>query len=329
VLLLARERVITTSKTGDFDTVVFFDRPENVEQVQLRIPGSLGFPGEFFSVVDMQDNEEPDESDAVEVLDGDAAAQDTIETHKQKNLLATRRQFIRTFPFDVINLDVERYFFIPSEEVPGKLVRALRKVLTWQKHPGLWAKKKYNIQEFDLMFTTKVGPNLANSEYRDMLIHILENNIQRESDLARLYNEKFNQQSVVELFESSYDTALKLAIPKSIVDIVQDEDWFVDSSEGLRVFQFQRQAPAHNYTMLHMVMTVRRPKKTLERRPISQKISVEAAKENLAVVRRIFQDTCADVDALVVAPLEGLLQQDLNELISYRRGIVEDGVLDM
>jgi len=60
---------------------------------------------------------------------------DTAAVREQKRDREQLRQFVDRFPFDVINLDLEEYVFKPSERLPGKLLKALRRVLIWQQRP--------------------------------------------------------------------------------------------------------------------------------------------------------------------------------------------------
>src|SRR5712692_6984553 len=139
VLMLDLARVITRSTTGRFDTVFFFDKtPELVAETEKRIPGAVGFPGEFVDVVMASDPEEGDPLDALAPLE---LADDTESTRKLQMTLSMRRKFIQSFPFDVVNLDLERYLFRPKDPLPGKLVNTMRKVFEWQKRPFICEKK--------------------------------------------------------------------------------------------------------------------------------------------------------------------------------------------
>jgi hypothetical protein len=52
VLLLDRERVIRRSAMKEFDTVYFFDsEAAAIAETRKRIPGAVGFPGDFFEVL--------------------------------------------------------------------------------------------------------------------------------------------------------------------------------------------------------------------------------------------------------------------------------------
>lgn len=59
VLMLDVARVVPFHKRHGFDTVVFFDKnQEFVIETQKRIPGAIGFPGDFVNVVLNEDPEE-------------------------------------------------------------------------------------------------------------------------------------------------------------------------------------------------------------------------------------------------------------------------------
>jgi hypothetical protein len=95
-------KVITRSRVGRFDTVYYFDRtPELVAETAHRIPGSIGFAGNFLETV------------LTPVVLGDPLAApseepDTADVRRRQTLGGTRQAFEASFPFDVLNLDLTK-----------------------------------------------------------------------------------------------------------------------------------------------------------------------------------------------------------------------------
>ena len=120
--MLEMERVIRRSNpTNRFDSVVFFDISQHyVSQTQTTIPGAIGFASDFIDVVLAND---PAEALAVSdpgPVEAPEEEQNTAGTRELQRLRGMKREFIKRFPFDIINLDLERYLFRPNEKIPGQ-----------------------------------------------------------------------------------------------------------------------------------------------------------------------------------------------------------------
>jgi len=103
VLMLDIARVLR-QKNDRFDSVVFFDAtPEDIIETQKRIPGAIGFPGKFADIVLLED---PDEDSVIDGLESPAETPESRLGRDLQRRLTMRRDFIRTFPFDVLNLDL-------------------------------------------------------------------------------------------------------------------------------------------------------------------------------------------------------------------------------
>src|SRR5207247_1230863 len=108
VLMLDVARVVTRSASGKFDNVTFFDRNnEDVVATQAAIPGATGFPGDFLTVALLVDEEEDNVVDDPAPLAAPPDAEDTAATRAEQRLVDSRRRFIKCFPFDVMNFDLE------------------------------------------------------------------------------------------------------------------------------------------------------------------------------------------------------------------------------
>lgn len=321
VVMLEMERVIKRSSSKKrFDTVVFFDISEEyVFETQKTIPGAVGFPSDFINVVLTNDPAESLITADVDSLAAPAEEQNTAATREMQRLRDMKRAFIQSFPFDVINLDLERYLFRPSERLPGKVIRAFRKVFEWQRLAGRRSDGlEYRVDEFALMFTTRLGPSNLEGDYLEMLRRYVDDNIAEDKSLAETYAQQSGNRIPSEFLASDFEGFFKLAVPKTIVSLLWEEDWEVDLHSGIRVFQFERQTEADPYRMLHFVMGVRRISPSRENRPPGQ--TPEAARNNYReVVRRIFATKVEDVANLLASEGEAKVQGHLDRVKAHRR----------
>src|SRR5436305_14769112 len=70
VLMLDLAQVVRRSDTGRFDTIFFFDKDqEHVAETTRRIPGAIGFVGDFVDTVLLDDPEEATIVDSFEALE--------------------------------------------------------------------------------------------------------------------------------------------------------------------------------------------------------------------------------------------------------------------
>jgi hypothetical protein len=262
VLMLDVARVVRPSADGGFDTVCFFDRSrEAVIETQKRIPGAIGFPGEFIAIVLSDDPDEATVADGAEgeVLIAPEQEPDRRETRERQVQLDQRRAFIRKFPFDVVNLDLEAFLFKSSQEMPGRVISALRKVLEWQRRPVTGPKSPAeHLREFTLMFTTQVGPPNMGNNYLEMLARRIDENLARDGELRAALLERTGATDGNTLRGSNFEAFFEFAVPKVLMHLLLENDWHVDPKFGLRIFEFERQSKDGPYKMLHFVMDVLR-----------------------------------------------------------------------
>jgi len=248
---------ILRQKDDRFDTVVFFDEtPEDIVETQKRIPGAIGFPGTFTDIVLLED---PDEDSVIDGLDPPPGrADDRGERDRQKRL-SMRRDLIRSFPFDVLNLDLYDFLFRPTDPPPGRLIAALRKMCSWQKRAIEGASgANRHINSFSLMFTTRIGPPNINAEYMEMLRERIHSNLQDVPNLVGLLETRSGVRTVTELEAAGFDLFFKLAMPKLLTAMFMEEDWHIDSTNGIVTYEFERVSGDARYKMLHLVMDIRR-----------------------------------------------------------------------
>ena len=218
VLMLDVAKVIRPSKDRGFDSVFFFDEtPQHVVETRKRIPGAVGFPGDFIKIVLMEDPEEDTVVDSDNILQASSDELDTYQTRKHQLKLAQRRKFINAFPFDVINLDLEEFLFKPNDPLPGRMINAFRKVFGWQRRSLSTSPiNNLGLDGFSLMFTTQIGPPNFSSDYLAMLQRRLDTNLATFSTLKPLMNLKTGFDNVSALRDEKFDDFFKLAMPKRI-----------------------------------------------------------------------------------------------------------------
>lgn len=320
VLMLDVAKVLRPSQNG-FDTVVFFDKREEwVLQTQRNIPGSQGFVGKFVDLVLMTDPEGDlgAELGAATALSAPADRPDTVRTRQEQRDLNERRRFVGAFPFDVINLDIEEFAFKPSDPMPGKVVNAVRKLCAWQRNPLVLPNgKKTSLDGFSFMFTSRIGPPNIGEEYLTMLSQCVQNNIDDDAELLRMLESRAGVawRDATEFRMGQFDLFFALALPKVLSRIFLEEDWYVDPDAGVSLHAIERSAVDGPYTILHVVMDVRRQVPPRESRAPGQE-AVGARDGYRAIVRELFAREIEAVTAAIVDA--GKLSASL-ELIRARR----------
>jgi hypothetical protein len=332
VLMLDVHNVLNPTEQG-FETVVFFDKDqESVIETQTRIPGSVGFVGDFVKLITSLDpDDDPIQDDIQRLIEGQAqgdflaspqAELDTADVREQKRDREQLRQFVDRFPFDVINLDLEEYVFKPSERLPGKLIKALRRVLVWQQRPvRISARNQKLLDGFSLMFTTKIGPGDLPEDYLERLQNTLHANLQRDNDLNGMLQNRAGTADVAALCQANFELFFKLAIPKQLAQTLMSQDWYIDPDRGITIYEFERPFEDGSYKMLHIVMDIRRHVPPRDQRLDGEPSPVAAAAYQ-KVIRQLFQQA-----EIVVSENQldrDFLKASLDEIIQrgdkYRNG---------
>lgn len=325
VLMLDVAKIIRPSKNGRFDTVFFFDKtPELVNETQKRIPGAIGFPGNFTDIVLLDDPNEDYVLDGLDYLASPELQADEFQTRERQLRLATRQSFISCFPFDVINLDLEEFLFKPNDQLPGKVINALRKVFAWQRRP-LAINKNKGLEGFSLMFTTQVGPPNLSENYLKMLRDRLNANLIGDDALKILFTNRTGCNDTTVLQNEKFETFFKLAVPKIFAAILKEEDWHIDPNLGILVFEFERSSKSGPYKMLHLVMDVKRHNPPKEKRAPGD-VPADAQEAYRKVVHQIFTKTEVVVSEKTIDKTE--LHDDLKKIKARRRKYYPDDALD-
>ena len=275
---------------GRFDDVVFFDRTdEHILETQRRIPGAVGFPGEFTPIVIDEDPVGDAQVEAEEPLSENTAELDEKSFRERQRRLDIRKNFGGRFPFDVINLDLEEFLFKQLDPFPGQVVKAMKRVFEWQRQPIVNAKGQHEcLSGFTLMFTTQIGPPAMHPDYLTMLRTYLQQNITSQPGLLDQLETRAGLRDIDQLQNERFDLFFKLSVPKVIAAMLLEEDWYIDPDTGVTIFQFDRDSKDGPYTLLHIVMDVNRQQPDKDHRmPNTQPQAVTEAYGT--VVRQIFE----------------------------------------
>jgi hypothetical protein len=317
VLMLDVAKIIRRSANKKFDTVFFFDRTnEYVIETQKRIPGAIGFPGDFVDLILRDDAEDEIVLDVNAPLEPPAEREDLHDVRSNQIQASIRRQFINSFPFDVINLDLEQFFLVPNDEFPGKMIRAMRKLFEWQQRTlTMPSGRRETLNGFSLMFTTQIGPPNLTEEYLNMLREELTINLARNAELTPLLRERTGTDDIAILQQQQFEMFFKLGMPKVLCSILKEQDWYVDAEQGIKTYEFERPWVGGAYRMLHFVMDVVRQDPPYDRR-LHRQPTPEAEAAYDEVVRQLISEP----ETLVT--LDGIDQESLLadlDLIKARR----------
>jgi hypothetical protein len=320
VLMLDVERVIRRSNDGRFDTVSFFCREdESILETRKNLPGANGIAGSFVDVVLLED---PEETDAVDPDAGlPTESPDTLATRQRIQRLSAHRDLLRAFPFDVLNLDLEGYLFKARDQIPGNMVKALLRTFEYQKRRLSYPNGE-RLDQFTLMFTTKVGPQNMGADFLNMLTASLDNNLNAMAELRPIMETRTGSDTAAVLQGANFDEFFKLAAPKIIARTLMDADWYIDPTVGLTIFEFERTPPGHPpYRMLHLVMDVRRhvPPSDARAPGTQSQVASEAYRD---IVQGLFRNgptlvTDATIDEATLTADLGRIDQ---RRAKYRRG---------
>jgi len=321
VLMLKVAKVISLSREDKFDTVVFFDRETDaVLETQKRIPGAMGFPGNFIKVVLANDPAATLAEDH-DYLAPPLDLQDENSTRREQLIHGQRRDFIKAFPFDIVNLDLEEFVFKANDPFPGEVIMALRKLFEWQKNPlHAWPnrpKKSVCLDGFTLMFTTQIGPPNISEEYTDMLRAYLEQNVASHPDLGDILLQRTGAANVAALQSDHFEHFFKLGVPKVLASLLLETDWYVDPDKGITTFAFKRNWTGGEYTMLHFVMDVKRQQPPRQRRAPNSSHAAGAIEAYASVVRRLFKQGDLEVTNELATSVQ--LKPSLEEIRACRR----------
>jgi hypothetical protein len=315
VLMLDVAKIVYPSATGRFDTVVFFDKTNDlVVRTQETIPGAIGFTGQFLNAVLLDDPGHEDAVDDAHPLDVLQDVTDSRAVRDAQRLREVRRQFIARFPFDILNFDLQEFFFKPNDPMPGRMIRALENVFKWQKLSGTDNQgNSVNVTEFTLMFTTRIGPANLSEDYLDQLSGCLQSNLAREPALRQAFENRVGHSDFHRLRSETFDLFFLLGMPKVLASVLRAEGWTVEPP-GISIYEFTRPEPSPPYKMLHLMMQVRRKAPHLP-----GNIVVAEEQNYTQVISHLFETPQIVVDEAVVEPQKPELDRSLAAINGRRK----------
>ena len=275
VLMLSQEGIINTDPKQPFKMVTFFDRTDDlVEETRRRIPGARGFIGEFVSLMLSKDAADLDSMglvDVNDVLQPPLHKEDTLANRDSMRRSSKVGELFNSFPYDIINLDLQGYMFRPKDEFPGKMLKALRHVMKWQRRPVHLKVGSRNVDNgplegFTLMFTTPIGPTDLEDEYLDLLKSVISDNVDKKQTLKQVIEKTVGSSDPVTIHGNSFETFFKLSVPKQLARTILEFDWYVEPDPGIKLFCFERPCQTGTYKILHFVMHVSRQTPDMDHR---------------------------------------------------------------
>lgn len=322
-VLLLEEQGIITVRDGSYADVAFAALTDEYVAETLRtIPDASGFSGDFFETVLFDPKNQPD----LPILrSGDsedaffAELQDTSDTlagRKALNIAALREQLAAEFPFDIINLDLCGYTFREKEDIPGRTIRALRRILGLQRKRRTYDGSDYEVDEFGFLYTTRIDVNeRLGKEYERLLDAGIDSNISVYPDVRAALVSRLHAKDAAVLRRKDRQEYLRLAIPKQLVITLASEGWEIDPIYGVECLAIQRSKDGHRYSMLHMAMTLRR--KHADTDSSANKISRKSGSAYHQTVRQLFGSSIPSVPKHlpkeVSASLKGLLAKSARQ----------------
>lgn len=319
VLMLDVAKIVQPSSSGRFDNVVFFERNADfVPDIQRRVPGSIGFPGDFINVVLMDDAHEEELIDGFDALASPEQGDDIAQNRERMRQLAQRRDFISQFPFDIINLDLQDFFFRPRDPLPGRLVNCMRKVFAWQQRPIRSLRGSPSISGFTLMFTTQVGPTNMTPEYKNMLLECVSSNVAKFPELKPLLLKRLQGVPWIDCPEKNFSEFFKIAAPKIIASVLNESDWYITGETGLEIYEFGRSCQSGPYQILHLILDIKRKKPPLSARAPGAD-DADSIRDYCSAVGKIFEIPCLIVNEELVKTCFAELQKNLNYINARRK----------
>ena len=158
-------------------------------------------------------------------------------------------------------------------------------------------------------------------EYLAMLRRYVEENLQNDPALKEQYAQQSQNRSPAEFLTADFDAFFKLAVPKTIISLLWEEDWEIDAASGVKVFEFERETPSEsvpNPPFYHVGKADKSPRRRARSRTDSR-----SCQEKLSgIVRRVFSTRADDVAELLRESGKTKFALTYNKVKAHRRKTV-------
>jgi hypothetical protein len=317
VLLLEEEGILSVRESSYADVVFAARSDEYVAETLRTIPDANGFPGDFFETV-LFDTEAQADLPVVNSRDTDEAfftalegAADTLVGRRELNIAALKDQLAEQFPFDVINLDLCGYTFKKKEDIPGRTILALRRILSWQRKRATHTSPSYDLNEFCFLYTTRIdAKDRLGAAYEKLLDRGIDANIAAFPDVRAALAARFHVDEGSKLRKANRLEYLRLAIPKQLAITLAAEGWEIDPAHGIEGVDLRRSKAGHPYSMLHMAMTLRR------KNPLPGAASAKVSRKQNSAYHQTVQRLFSSPVPTVPAQLPTAVSRSLSHLIA-------------
>jgi hypothetical protein len=172
------------------------------------------------------------------------------------------------------------------------------------------------------MLTTQIGPPNLTLEYSTELRRCLEQNLNEDAELEPLLVRRTGHNDLTILSTHHFDDLFRLAMPKELLRLLLEEDWYVEPNVGIALYEIEREWKQGTYKMLHLVMDVRRQNPDRDHR-FARDTPQDVVDAYRTVVRAIFgRRQTAVTNTLIDQPA---LQSHLDRIKARRAHYLGEG----
>jgi len=248
VFMLAKADLIPASdRSRGFETVYFCERNAAEYEKTISLVGQNGFLGKFESLVLFEEDNDTRQF----------GLDDNPPQHIRRKLQDKEQheRFVKSFPFDVINLDMNGVFFPPKAGTISPMLEITRRILDWQQARD--ATDGHKSREFTLLLTSHVSAADANTDAINQLVQRMSLNRDESEEFRTAYQKRFGEVEPEELAEENFPDFFAAALPKVLVRDALDRGW---EPEYRGIFLYERVVPSgeRRYHMMSSVTHFKR-----------------------------------------------------------------------
>ena len=311
VFMLVHEGIIERSEqTGRLEGVYFCEQDDSKFGIIADLIGSpaQGFPGPFEKIVLFEDDEETEGR----TLEDDQPYTSEV-LHKKLRYKDAHHRLRKTFPFDIINLDVCGGVMFPHEqEVITPLLESIFQILEWQME-SRFPINGLKCKQFTLFITSHIDPNQTNQDAIEQLKNRVVENINTNVDFGSAFFNRYGHNEADKLVGENFAEFFCLALPKLMIHrALYDYGWQVTCGPTYLFNRDNKWEKDNPYQMMHTVSTY-------ERIPnFQQRLDAPSIGQYMQSVTQLVEAGIKWVDDVIKPDKERKLQEDLKEIVELR-----------
>ena len=310
VFMLVHEGIIERSEqTGRLEGVYFCEQDDSKFGIIADLIGSpaQGFPGPFEKIVLFEDDEE---TEGRTLEDDQPYTSDVL--HKKLRYKDAHCRLRKTFPFDIINLDVCGPMFSSEQTVITPLLRSIVQILRWQTE----SKFPINDREcnrFTLFLTSHVAPDRTNQNAIEQLKNRVTENINTNVGFRSAFSSRYGHDQADRLVRENFAEFFCLALPKFIIHrALHDYGWQVNCGPTYLFNRDNKWKKNKPYQMMHTVSTY-------ERIPdFQQRLDTPSTGQYMQSVTQLVETGVKWVDDTIEPDTERKLQENLKKIVELK-----------